>query len=123
MKRKIKTIIIFSILILLGLIFTQYLIVKNSSDIEKDNIKIVGELRKLTKANFKSEVTLALTKVRDRLISSNKETSNIYLDPVKQYQENYYVVSFYDTLPKNQLKPLINEEFSKYYIKKNGINT
>jgi two-component system phosphate regulon sensor histidine kinase PhoR len=119
MKSKGKIIITFSILILLGLIFTQYLIVKNSLDIEKDNIKIVGEKRELTKVNFKSEVTLALTKVRDRLISSNKETSNIYLDPVKQIQENYYVVSFYDTLPKSQLKPLIDEEFGKYYIKKN----
>ena len=117
MRKKDKIITVFSILILLGLIFTQYLIVKNTSAFEKENIKIVGEKRALAKDNFNSQVTIALTKVRDRLISRNKETSNIYLDPVKQIKENYYVVSFYDTLPKEQLKPLIDEEFSKYYIK------
>ncbi|MEN8957404.1 MAG: HAMP domain-containing sensor histidine kinase [Flavobacteriales bacterium] len=116
MKRREKIIIVFSILILLGLILTQFLIVKNSSDIEKESIKIVGEKRDLKKENFKSQVTIALTKVRDQLISANKESSNIYLDPVKQIQENYYVVSFYDTLPKEQLKPLIDQEFGQYEI-------
>ena len=119
MKRKEKLIVVLSVLILLGLILSQYLVVRNSAEIEKENSTIVGEKRELTKVNFKTEVTLALTKVRDKLISANKEISNnIYLDPVKQIQEDYYVVSFYDTISKVLLKPLIEEEFSKYYIDK-----
>lgn len=116
MRKKDKILIILSVIILIALIFTQYLIVKNSSDFEKENVKNIQEKRELAKDNFKSKVTIALTKVRDKLISEKKESSNIYLDPVKQRQENYFVVSFYDTLAKNQLKPLIDEEFSQLFI-------
>ena len=92
------------------------IIVKNSLEIEHENREIVEEIKQLEYKNFHTEVTLALTKVRDKLISINKEKSNIYLDPVKQIQPNYFVVSFYDTIPKDFLKQLIEEEFLSFYI-------
>ncbi len=116
MKTTAKIIIILSISVLVGLIFTQFFIVKNSLEIEHENREIVEEIKQLEYKNFHTEVTLALTKVRDKLISINKEKSNIYLDPVKQIQPNYFVVSFYDTIPKDFLKQLIEEEFSTFYI-------
>lgn len=116
MKTTAKIIIILSISVLVGLIFTQFFIVKNSLEIEHENREIVEEIKQLEYKNFHTEVTLALTKVRDKLISINKEKSNIYLDPVKQIQPNYFVVSFYDTIPKDFLKQLIEEEFLSFYI-------
>ena len=123
MKITAKIIIYLSILVLIGLVITQFLIIQNSLKIEKENREVVKENREIVKEikeledeNFESEVTLALTKVRDKLISNNKEKENIYLDPVKKRQYNYYVVSFYDTIPKDLLKNLIEEEFSKFYI-------
>ncbi len=116
MKTTAKIIVYLSILVLVGLIITQFLIVKNSLEIENENREIVKEIEELEDKNFKSEVTLALTKVRDKLISNNQENSNIYLDPVKQINPNYFVVSFYDTIPKDILKSLIEEEFSSFYI-------
>jgi two-component system phosphate regulon sensor histidine kinase PhoR len=116
MKTTAKIIIILSISVLVGLIFTQFFIVKNSLEIEHENREIVKEIKQLEYKNFRTEVTLALTKVRDKLISRNKEKSNVYLDPVKQIQPNYFVVSFYDTIPKDFLKQLIEEEFSTFYI-------
>ena len=116
MKTTAKIIIYLSISVLVGLIFTQFFIVKNSLEIEHENREIVLEIKELEDKNFRTEVTLALTKVRDKLISINKEKSNIYLDPVKQIQPNYFVVSFYDTIPKDFLKQLIEEEFSTFYI-------
>lgn len=118
MKVTAKIIVVLSILVLIGLIVTQFLIIKNSLEIEEENKEVVAEIIKLENDNFKSEVTLALTKVRDKLISINKENSNIYLDPVKQIQDNYYVVSFYDTIPKKLLETLIEEEFKSFYIEK-----
>lgn len=118
MKVTAKIIVVLSILVLIGLIVTQFLIIKNSLEIEEENKEVVAEIIKLESDNFKSEVTLALTKVRDKLISINKENSNIYLDPVKQIQDNYYVVSFYDTIPKKLLETLIEEEFKSFYIEK-----
>ena len=94
MKTTAKIIIFLSISVLVGLIFTQFFIVKNSLEIEHENQEIVKEIKQLEDKNFSTEVTLALTKVRDKLISINKEKSNVYLDPVKQIQPNYFVVSF-----------------------------
>ena len=113
MKIQTKLLIIFSFLVLIGLVFSQFLIINNSTKIDKKNIKNEEKLRELTNENFKNKVTLALTKVRDKLISNIKE-SNIYLDPVKQIQEDYFVVSFYDKIDKDQLKPIINEEFNHF---------
>ncbi len=118
MKTTAKIIIYLSISVLVGLIVTQFFIVKNSLEIEYENREIIKEIKELENKNFKTEVTLALTKVRDKLISVNKEKSNIYLDPVKQIQSNYFVVSFYDTIPKEFLKQLIEEEFISFYIDK-----
>ncbi len=119
MKIKTKIVIIIPLIVLAGLLITQFLIVKNSLKIEEENKKIIAETIKLEQSNFNSEVTLALTKVRDKLISLNKENSNIYLDPVKQIQDNYFVVSFYDTIPKTLLGNLIKEEFQSFYIDQN----
>ncbi|MDB4195639.1 MAG: HAMP domain-containing sensor histidine kinase [Flavobacteriales bacterium] len=118
MKIKTKIIILVPVIVLIGLLITQFLIVKNSLNTEKENIEIIAETIKLEQSNFNSEVTLALTKVRDKLISLNKGNANIYLDPVKQIQDNYFVVSFYDTIPKTLLGNLIKEEFNSFYIDK-----
>lgn len=119
MKKKAKIIIFLSVLLLVILILTQLFMVKKAIEIEYENKEIVNEIKYLEDKNYKSEVIIALTKVRDRLISMNTENSNIYLDPVKQIQPNYFVVSFYDTIPKDILKELISEEFKTFYIENN----
>ena len=116
MKTATKILILLSISVMIGLICTQFFIVKNSLEIENENHEIIKEIKELEDKNFRAEVTVALTKVRDVLISANKEKINIYLDPVKQIQNNYFVVSFYDTIPKEFLKQLITDEFSNFYI-------
>ncbi|MGB1040984.1 MAG: sensor histidine kinase [Flavobacteriales bacterium] len=118
MKKKAKFIFYGSVLVVVGLIATQFFIVKNSLEIDNENRQIVKEIKELENKNFSTEVTLALTKVRDKLISTNKENSNIYLDPVKQIQDNYFVVSFYDTISQTLLKNLVVQEFSNFYINK-----
>lgn len=114
--KKVKLIIFFTLLGLVALIITQFLIIRNSHIIETENTEVLKKVIKLKKENFKSNILISLTKVRDKLISTNTEAKGIYLEPVQQIQPNYFVVSFYDTIPKELLQSYIKEEFNIYFI-------
>lgn len=116
-KYRSKFIIFISVLILISLLIIQFLIIKNSIKSEKENTVILENLKELKKENFNSSIIIALTKVRDKLLLDNIELKDIYLDPVQKIQYNYFVVSFYDTIPKHLLQMYIKEEFESYYIK------
>ena len=53
-------------------------------NIQKKNIEIENQ-------QFENRVYIALTTVRDKLISLNDEAAGFYLDPVKQITKNYFV--------------------------------
>lgn len=111
-----KTIIIITIVSLLGLIVSQYFIFNKSLEIQEEKTTILKKQIELQNKEFKNNVIISLTKVRDRLISLNKEAQGIYLEPVLQINPNYYVVSFYDTIDKEMLNVFVGEEFKRYNI-------
>ena len=115
-KNRSKFIISVSVFILISLLITQFLIINKSIKSEKENTEILENLKELKKENFNSNVIIALTKVRDKLLLDNSELKNIYLEPVQKIQPNYFVVSFYDTIPKNLVQMYIKQEFESYYI-------
>ena len=78
-------------------------------NIQKKNIEIENQ-------QFENRVYIALTTVRDKLISLNDEAAGFYLDPVKQITKNYFVVSFYDTLSHELLESFLVEEFKQKHI-------
>jgi two-component system phosphate regulon sensor histidine kinase PhoR len=116
LKIKNKIIITITIISLLGLIVSQFFLVKKTLETQKEKKNILEKQITLLNKEFNNNVIISLTKVRDKLISNNKEASGIYLEPVKKINPNYFVVSFYDQLNKEILNSLVDEAFQNYNI-------
>lgn len=117
MKAKnIRIIIFLSILAVLAMVVNQYFWVESSLDIQEKTISIQKKNAEMERLQFDNQVTLGLVEVRDELISMNTEASGLYLEPVQQITENYFVVSFYDTLNPTVLQNLLVEKFAQYNV-------
>lgn len=117
MKTKnIRLIILFSIVAVIGVIINQYFLVKNALEIHQKTQEIQKKNIQIEREQFDNQVILSLVGVRDELISLNLEAAGAYLDPVKQIANNYFVVSFYDTLNPGLLENLLVNKFTEYNI-------
>jgi two-component system phosphate regulon sensor histidine kinase PhoR len=79
---------------------------KNISEIQRQNMEFEQQ-------QFNDRVTLSLIAVRDKLLSLNKMSDRLYLEPVKQITPNYFVVSFYDTINHFLLENFLIREFQR----------
>lgn len=117
MKRKsIRIIIFLAVIALVGVISNQFYWIGKEVKIQDNLLEIQKKNIEIKKDQFNNQVTLALVNVRDELLSLNKEASGLYLEPVKQMNPSYFVVSFYDTLNPQLLKNLLVEKFEEYHI-------
>ncbi len=115
-SRNIRIIIFLAVVALAGVIINQFFWINKGIKIQENLLEIQKNNIKIERDQFDNQVTLALVNVRDELLSLNKEASGLYLDPVKQINPNYFVVSFYDTLNPDLLKNLLVENFEEYHI-------
>ena len=115
-SRNIRIIIILGALGLCGVLINQLFWVQKADDIEKNLLKIEKRNFEISQEQFDDKTTIALTNVRDELLSINEASSGLYLEPVQKITPNYFVVSFYDTLNPSILKNLLIEEFRQYQI-------
>jgi len=117
MKRAtIQWVIIASVIALLGVVVNQFFWVKKNVEVQRNLIDIQEQNLRIEREKFESVVVLALINVRDELVSLNKGASEIYLDPVKQINPAYYVVSFYEPVNPSLLEPLLIKEFEEQNI-------
>lgn len=79
---------------------------KNISEIQRQNMEFEQQ-------QFNDRITLSLIAVRDKLLSLNKMSDRLYLEPVKQITPNYFVVSFYDTINHFLLENFLIREFQR----------
>ena len=115
-SNSIRTIIILAVFALIGVITNHFFWVNKEIKIQDNLLKIEQKNIQIEKSQFNNQVTLSLVNVRDELLSLNNEGSGLYLEPVKQINLNYFVVSFYDTLNPDLLKNLLIEQFKEYNI-------
>ena len=115
-SNSIRTIIILAVFALIGVITNHFFWVNKEIKIQDNLLKIEQKNIQIEKSQFNNQVTLSLVNVRDELLSLNNEASGLYLEPVKQINLNYFVVSFYDTLNPDLLKNLLIEQFKEYNI-------
>ena len=115
-SNSIRTIIILAVFALIGVITNHFFWVNKEIKIQDNLLKIEQKNIQIEKSQFNNQITLSLVNVRDELLSLNNEASGLYLEPVKQINLNYFVVSFYDTLNPDLLKNLLIEQFKEYNI-------
>ena len=116
-SKSIRIIIILAVIALAGVITNHFFWINKEIKIQDNLLKIEQKNIQIEKSQFNNQITLALVNVRDELLSLNIEASGLYLEPVKQINTNYFVVSFYDTLNPELLKNLLVEQFKEYNIK------
>jgi two-component system, OmpR family, phosphate regulon sensor histidine kinase PhoR len=116
-SKSIRIIIILAVIALVGVVTNHFFWINKEIKIQDNLLKIEQKNIQIEKSQFNNQVTLALVNVRDELLSLNIEASGLYLEPVKQINPNYFVVSFYDTLNPELLKNLLVEQFKEYNIK------
>jgi len=116
-SKSIRIIIILAVFALIGVITNHFFWINKEIKIQDNLLKIEQKNIQIEKNQFNNQVTLALVNVRDELLSLNIEASGLYLEPVKQINPNYFVVSFYDTLNPELLKNLLVEQFKEYNLK------
>lgn len=115
-SKSIRIIIILAVIALVGVLTNHFFWINKEIKIQDNLLKIEQKNIQIEKSQFNNQVTLALVNVRDELLSLNIEASGLYLEPVKQINPNYFVVSFYDTLNPDLLKNLLIEQFKEYNI-------
>ena len=113
-SKSIRIIIILAVIALVGVLTNHFFWINKEIKIQDNLLKIEQKNIQIEKSQFNNQVTLALVNVRDELLSLNIEASGLYLEPVKQINPNYFVVSFYDTLNPELLKNLLVEQFKEY---------
>ena len=116
-SKSIRIIIILAVFALIGVITNHFFWINKEIKIQDNLLKIEQKNIQIEKNQFNNQVTLALVNVRDELLSLNIEASGLYLEPVKQINPNYFVVSFYDILNPELLKNLLVEQFKEYNLK------
>jgi two-component system phosphate regulon sensor histidine kinase PhoR len=116
-SKSIRIIIILAVIALVGVLTNHFFWINKEIKIQDNLLKIEQKNIQIEKSQFNNQVTLALVNVRGELLSLNIEASGLYLEPVKQINPNYFVVSFYDTLNPELLKNLLVEQFKEYNIK------
>lgn len=117
MKQKsIRLVIWFGALALISVVVMQFFWINKSIQTQNKTIEIQKINIKIENQQFENRVLIALTSVRDKLISLNEEAAEFYLDPVKQITKDYFVVSFYDTLPPKVLENHLIAEFEQQHL-------
>jgi two-component system, OmpR family, phosphate regulon sensor histidine kinase PhoR len=115
-RTTIQWVIVASVVALLGVVVNQFFWVKKNVEVQRNLVEIQRQNVRIEEEKFESVVVLALLRVRDNLVALNKGASEIYLDPVKQINPSYYVVSFYEPVNPNLLEPLLIKEFEQQDI-------
>ena len=116
-SKNIRIIVVLTLLTLVLLVVNQLYWIQKDFVFQENLLEIQLENSKRNNELFDTQVTLAIVNVRDRLLSLNSENSGLYLEPVKQITDKYFVASFYDTINPELLKNLLVEEFKAYNIK------
>lgn len=116
-SKNIRIIVLLTLSTLVLLVLNQFYWIQKDFIFQENLIKIQEENSIRNDELFDTQVTLAIVNVRDKLLSLNAENSGLYLVPVKQITDKYFVASFYDTINPELLKNLLVEQFKAYNIK------
>jgi len=116
-SKNIRILIVLATLSILGVAINQFFWIGKQNRVKEDLLSIQQKNILMERQQFENKVSLSLIEVRDKLLSINKESQELYLEPVQQITPNYFVVSFYDTINAILLQNLLVESFNEYQIK------
>ncbi|MFZ1686496.1 MAG: HAMP domain-containing sensor histidine kinase [Flavobacteriales bacterium] len=114
-RRSIGTIVLLAVLSVIGVVLTQVLWLDQLLSVKREQEQLQQEQRVAEAKQFNDRVTIALTDVTKRILSINKDPSNLF-DAVKQERPNYFAVTMNDTIHPYLLEQLLKQEFLRRNI-------
>lgn len=111
-RRTIGTIVLLALLSMAGVVATQYIWLRRAQRFQSEQVQLQKQQAAQLDKQFNDRVVIALTDVTTRILSINKDPSDLF-DAVKQVSPNYYAVSINDTIHPYLLEELLKHEFER----------
>ncbi|MBK8228820.1 MAG: HAMP domain-containing histidine kinase [Flavobacteriales bacterium] len=114
-RRAIGTLMLLATLSVVGVVLTQLIWLRQSSQYRKEQVALNKEQASQLEKQFNDRVVMALGDVTEQILTINKDSTDLY-DAVKQMRPNYFAVTINDTLHPYLLEALLRKEFSRRHI-------
>lgn len=109
------TLVLLAILSVVGVVLTQYIWLRRAQQYQQEQVALQHEQQSRLDKQFNDRVVIALTDVTERILSINKDPSDLF-DAVKQVRPNYFAVTINDTIHPYLLEALLKHEFMRRNI-------
>ncbi len=114
-RRTIATVILLATLSVVGVVLTQVLWLDRAFRVQRAEAELQLRQHQQLDKQFNDRVVIALTAVAEKILSINKDPSDLY-DAVKQERPNYFAVAINDTVHPYLLEALLRKEFMRRNI-------
>src|SRR6188768_667678 len=91
-RRTLGTIVLLALLSMVGVVLTQYIWLRRAQQYQSEQVELQKQQAAQLDKQFNDRVIIALTDVTERILSMNKDPSNLF-DAVKQVSPNYFAVT------------------------------
>jgi two-component system phosphate regulon sensor histidine kinase PhoR len=114
-RRTLGTLFLLAILGVIGVVVTQYIWLRRAQRFQQEQLVLQQQQQHQMDKQFNDRVTSALADVTRRILSINKDPSDLF-DAVKQERPNYFAVTMNDTIHPYLLEALLRQEFKRRSI-------
>ncbi len=114
-RRTIATVILLATLSVVGVVLTQLLWLDRAFRVQREEAELHLRQQQQLDKQFNDRVVIALTAVAEKILSINRDPSDLY-DAVKQARPNYFAVAINDTVHPYLLEALLRKEFMRRNI-------
>ncbi len=114
-RRTLATLFLLAILGVVGVVATQYIWLRRAQRFQLEQLVLQQQQQRQLDKQFNDRVTSALADVTRRILSINKDPSDLF-DAVKQERPNYFAVTMNDTIHPYLLESLLRQEFKRRSI-------
>lgn len=111
-RRGLATLVILATLSVVGVVLIQILWLDRAFRMQREQLTLQRQQQVQLDKQFNDRVVIALTDVTERILSINKDPSDLF-DAVKQERPNYFVVTINDTLHPYLLESMLKKEFQR----------
>lgn len=111
-RRTLGTLVLLALLSVVGVVATQYIWLRRAQQYQSEQVVLQKQQAAQMDKQFNDRVIIALTDVAERILSINKDPSDLF-DAVKQERPNYFAVTINDTIHPYLLESLLKHEFDR----------
>lgn len=111
-RRTLGTLVLLALLSVVGVVVTQYIWLRRAQQYQSEQVALQKQQAAQLDKQFNDRVTIALTDVTERILSMNRDPSDLF-DAVKQERPNYFAVTINDTIHPYLLQSLLKHEFER----------